>query len=52
MIITSYLREIRGVRLPPSQRPNLVHLMALIETVGHENKFSIFSTKTVKNADF
>ena len=38
--------------LSPMQRPNLVHLMTPIKTVGHENKFSIFLTKTVKIAHF
>ena len=38
--------------LPSMERPDSVHLMTIIKTVGYENKFSIFSTKTVKIAHF
>ena len=49
--ITSYLRD-RRMGLPPLERPNLISLMTLIKTVGHENKFSIFLTKTMIIAHF
>ena len=42
----------RGMGLLPSEWPNLVYLMTPIKMVGHENKFSIFLTKTVKVAHF
>ena len=42
----------RGMGLSPSERPNSIHLMALIKTVGHENKFLMFLTKTMKIAHF
>ena len=40
------------MRLPPSERTDMVHLLTIIKMVGHENKFSIFSTKRVKIAHF
>ena len=40
------------MKLPPLERPDLVHLMTIIKIVGDENKFSIFSTKIVKIAHF
>ena len=52
MIITSYLREIEGWDCRHQRDRIWFILMAPIKTVGHENKFSIFLTKTVKIANF
>ena len=40
------------MRLPPLEKEDLIHLMPIIKTVSHADKFSIFSTKTVKIAHF
>ena len=38
--------------LPPLERPDLVHLITIMKTVGHENKFMIFSKKNCENRAF